>query len=110
MQVARCMTEFLREHQTLGCWVPQDHSGVWRMIMVLHLSPMRACAIERERERREGVGAGRSKRCGCCLMLYHVLCCLVFGCWYCIECDAVYCVDKKIRRRRDADDYLPSPD
>ncbi len=70
MQVARCMTEFLRENQTLGCWVPQDHSGVWRMIMVLHLSPMRACAIERERERKEGgwetggkgVGGGRSKQ------------------------------------------------
>jgi len=34
--VARCMTEFLRDHQTLACWVPQDHSGVWRMIMVRH--------------------------------------------------------------------------
>ena len=33
---ARYMTEFLRDHQTLGCWVPQNHSGVWRMIMVRH--------------------------------------------------------------------------
>jgi hypothetical protein len=61
VQVARCMTEFLREHQTLGCWVPQDHSGVWRMIMVPHLSTMRACAREREREEgggEEGGGLG----------------------------------------------------
>jgi tRNA (uracil-5-)-methyltransferase len=34
--VARCMTLFLREHQTLACWGPQNHSGVWRMVMVRH--------------------------------------------------------------------------
>ena len=34
--VARCMTDFLRNHQSLGCWVPQNHAGVWRMIMVRH--------------------------------------------------------------------------
>lgn len=36
LAVARCMTEFLRENQTLGCWVPQNHAGVWRMVMVRH--------------------------------------------------------------------------
>ena len=36
LSVARCMTEFLRENPALGCWVPQNHAGVWRMIMVRH--------------------------------------------------------------------------
>ena len=36
LSVARCMTEFLRANTSLGCWVPQNHAGVWRMIMVRH--------------------------------------------------------------------------
>jgi tRNA (uracil-5-)-methyltransferase len=36
LSVARCMTEFLRDRTKLGCWIPQNHAGVWRMIMVRH--------------------------------------------------------------------------
>jgi len=34
--VARSLTRFLRDHQTLECWGPQNHTGVWRMVMVRH--------------------------------------------------------------------------
>ena len=36
--VARCITEFLREHTALGVWTPHNHQGVWRVVMVRHNS------------------------------------------------------------------------
>jgi hypothetical protein len=38
LAVARCVKDFILNHQTLECWGPEKHTGVWRQLTIRHSS------------------------------------------------------------------------
>ncbi len=45
LAVARCLKDFIVNHQTMECWGPEHHTGVWRQLTVRHSSTGDVLAI-----------------------------------------------------------------